>query len=120
MVLDEVRDEFHSAGAVLAGQTGGGRIVDDDEVGGLHGTAQHGVGEVLGGAAGVGAAGPKVLGQVAMPLAVVVDKFFEIGVAGESAEHEMVEDRVVQDDDALRVLLGDQALVDRLMELVIA
>ena len=120
MVLDEVRDEFHSAGPVLAGQSGGGGIVDDDEVGGLHGAAQHGVGEVLGGAAGVGASGPKVLGQVAMPFAVVVYKFFEIGVVGECAEHEMVQDRIVQDDNALRVLPGDQALVDRLMELVIA
>ena len=85
-----------------------------------YGAAQHGVGEVLGGAAGVGAAGPKVLGQVAMPRAVVVDKFFDVSVAGECAEHEMLQDSVVQDDDTLRVLLRDKALVDGLVELVIA
>ena len=68
----------------------------------------------------MGAAGPKVLGQVAMPLAVVVDKFFDVGVAGKCAEHEMVQDGVVQDDDTLGVLLRDKALVDGLVELIVA
>lgn len=111
--------DFDDAGVGGVGEDGaaGGGVMDDDSAGGFGDAAEERIAEIAGIDGGTGALSPEFGGEIAVPFAVIVDKFLDIRFAIEDTEEEMVEIGVVEDGDAGGF---EGALVDVAVEGIVA
>ena len=103
--------------AMCSRDRGGSGVVDNDGARRLHDAAEHRVIEVTEIHGRTGALRPEFFREMPLPFAVVEDEFLYVLLTRQGSEHEMVQNSVVQHDDARGF---ERAAVDIGVESVVA